>query len=693
MAYTPIRLTEEELFNHLPERIGQVSLNYEYYPGKDLYSDGQIEDDLLNIVKNTSKVEYQGIIEESKSWPILYHLSQVRGNIVDFLPISKSDKVLEIGSGCGAITDTLAQKAGKVTCVDLSAKRSMVNAYRNQDKDNVEIFVGNFSDIEPHLDTDYDYVCLIGVFEYGASYISSKTPYEDFLNIILKHKKPDGRAIIAIENKFGLKYWAGCKEDHNGEFFSSLEGYPKGGSARTFTINGLKKIFESCNAHEYSFYYPYPDYKLPHTIFSDKRLPHKGELTDNLRNLDRDRMLLFNEGYVYDSVIEDEEFPLFSNSYMAIIGPDIDIKYSKYSNDRSREYAIRTDITEEGVRKVPLTPEAKEHLKALEEYASLLEKRYSGGKLRINPCKIDENTGAALFPFEKGVALEELMDKALFSKDMDRFNSLFDEFYERISYNNSGVEVTDYDLIFANILVDGDTWTVIDYEWTKKEIVDSKEVAFRALYCYLLEDERRNEHNHEYILKKLDISPDLAEGFQEKELAFQKLVTGRHKSIGEIRATIGTYALDAKKLNDKALKEIIDKRIQLYYDRGNGFSEADSVYVPNVFVDETHICTDIKVDGNVKFLRIDPADECCIVKIDELVLNGVNILGDKKLISTNGKTVKYGIYAFSTADPNIVIRLNDVLTFGDNVLSVKIELLRATKELAEIVSDSVKKLF
>lgn len=29
-------------------------------------------------------------------------------------------KVLEIGSGCGAITGSLAQKAGSVTCVDLS---------------------------------------------------------------------------------------------------------------------------------------------------------------------------------------------------------------------------------------------------------------------------------------------------------------------------------------------------------------------------------------------------------------------------------------------------------------------------------------------------------------------------------------------------------------------------------------------
>ena len=55
----PIRLQQEELISNLPERIGSVRLDYSHYPGKDLYSDGAIEDELLGIVKNASKVEYQ----------------------------------------------------------------------------------------------------------------------------------------------------------------------------------------------------------------------------------------------------------------------------------------------------------------------------------------------------------------------------------------------------------------------------------------------------------------------------------------------------------------------------------------------------------------------------------------------------------------------------------------------------------
>ena len=38
-------------------KIGGVSLNFKHYSGVDLYSDGAIENDLLEIVKNYKKEE------------------------------------------------------------------------------------------------------------------------------------------------------------------------------------------------------------------------------------------------------------------------------------------------------------------------------------------------------------------------------------------------------------------------------------------------------------------------------------------------------------------------------------------------------------------------------------------------------------------------------------------------------------
>ena len=303
----------------MDEQIGGVHLNYEYYPGKELYLDGA-EDELLTIVQNTPKENYNQVIAARKSWPIMYHLSHIRTNIVEWLPITKDDSVLEIGSGCGAITGVLAAKAKNVDCIELSKKRSLVNATRNQNFDNIEIMLGNFQDIEKNITKKYDYITLIGVLEYAASYIHSEKPYVEFLEIIAKHLTPNGKIIVAIENKYGLKYWAGCKEDHLSTYFSGLEGYVNVDSVQTFSKKELIALAEESGLSSQTFYYPYPDYKFPLSIYSDDYLPKRGELNNNFRNFDNERMVLFDETRVFDTIIADGEFDFFSNSYLVVLG-------------------------------------------------------------------------------------------------------------------------------------------------------------------------------------------------------------------------------------------------------------------------------------------------------------------------------------------------------------------------------------
>ena len=138
------------------EKIGKITLDDTCYSGSDLYSDGPVEEELLEIAKSChTPEEYNQVIAERKSWPVMYHFSHIRGNIVSWLPITKEDKVLEIGAGCGAITGALAKKAGSVTCVELSRQRSLVNAYRNEDCDNVTILLGAFEEVEKTLAEKY----------------------------------------------------------------------------------------------------------------------------------------------------------------------------------------------------------------------------------------------------------------------------------------------------------------------------------------------------------------------------------------------------------------------------------------------------------------------------------------------------------------------------------------------------------
>ena len=146
----------------------------------------------------------------------------------------------------------LPEKAGSLTCIELSKMRSTINAYRNRDYENVKIMVGNFQDIEKNLEEKFDYITLIGVFEYSEGYIGTKEPYVEMLRRTSCHLKPGGKIIIAIENRLGLKYWAGCTEDHTGTYFEGLEGYTKTKGVKTFSKEELLDIIRRAGGFFYS---------------------------------------------------------------------------------------------------------------------------------------------------------------------------------------------------------------------------------------------------------------------------------------------------------------------------------------------------------------------------------------------------------------------------------------------------------
>lgn len=686
----------------LIEKIGKITLDYSQYPGEDFYCDGAIEDEMLDIAKNYAFVEYPRIIEERANWPIMYHFSTHRENIVDWLPMDKNMKVLEIGSGCGAITGALARKAGEVTCVELSKKRSLINAYRHMDCDNVTIKVGNFKDIEPNLDMDYDYVLLIGVFEYGQSYMGGETPYEDFLKIIRKHaKRVSGKVVIAIENKYGLKYWAGCREDHLGSYFSGLEGYTKEDGVKTFSKKMLSKMFEACGENNYHFYYPYPDYKFMTTLFSDKRMPKKGELYNNDRNYDRDRVKLFDEKAVFDGLIEDDTFDYFSNSYLIVLGDDTEVDYVRYSNDRADEYKICTEqICVDGrklIKKRALLDEGKAHINAMSESYNKLKDRYNTSELSVCPCKVYDNGRGILFPYVNGVSLETLLDEKVASKDEEGFVDLFTEYVKRV---NRGYmqDIADLDLVFSNIIVNGDDWTIIDYEWVEHKRVSTKQIAFRALYCYILEDDNRNKFNYDLIIKSLGITVDEEQGYRDDEMAFQKKVTSKNKSMGELREIIGgkIFSMESSVADATALANRL--RIRVYEDYGQGFSEDNAYYIEDVYDTEGYIESGIDIPSTVKRVRIDPCEDYAITYIDEMMFNDRLIdIKDNKRVYINGKKLKesnlQGITAvFFNNDPNIVIEIADVVRSTGNTLRFKFKTSLEKKEIIDTMASNLKRM-
>ena len=229
--------------------------------------------------------------------------------------MKKNASVLEIGAGMGAITSTLCQKAGRVVCVELSKRRASAIANRNQTCENLEIIVGNLNDVT--FNEKFDYITLVGVLEYANLYTYTENPYVDFLNSIQKFLKKDGKLLIAIENKFGMKYFAGAPEDHSCIKYDGIIGYPqKNRSAMTFGKQELKNLLAEVGLKYTKFYYPLPDYKLPNIVFSDDYLPNEKTIQNYMVYYYEGTKIEFDEKLAYQQAIKNGVFDIFANSFL-----------------------------------------------------------------------------------------------------------------------------------------------------------------------------------------------------------------------------------------------------------------------------------------------------------------------------------------------------------------------------------------
>ena len=187
---------------------------------------------------------------QAPSFPVLYHLSQLRGNLTEWLPVKMTDTVLEFGADSGQLTGGLAKKAEKVICLEESVSRCRLLAKRWQTVDNISVFGGS---VWTTLETlpRFDWIVAPGVLTEAHRYFTGEYPEQQALNILKQHLKPDGHLVLAADNRFGLKYWAGAKEPHTGQYFDSLEG-----KATSFSKRELETILSDSGLTDYQFYYP-----------------------------------------------------------------------------------------------------------------------------------------------------------------------------------------------------------------------------------------------------------------------------------------------------------------------------------------------------------------------------------------------------------------------------------------------------
>jgi len=625
---------------------------------ENIYDDGNIEEKLLNHYK------YGNAIDENEAF---YLTTDIRNNILNWYPFDNNKSVLEIGCGCGTLTEILCEKCKNVTCVEGSSRRAEITYYRHKNKKNLEIYSGNFEDLK--LNKKFDYIVLIGVFEYAKRFFDNPDPFNFFLKKIKSMLKDNGIVLIAIENRYGLKYWNGCNEDHLNKQYIGLEGYEET-DIQTFGKVEFINLIKNNGFTKYKFYYPFPDYKLPYLIYTDSRLPQFDEI-QTLPFFTYGNKVNFNYNDVFKGLIDNNEFGFFSNSYLIEFGFDksgiSDVIYARNSINRKIDYKVTTFQLEN--KKFFKT---SSNIKHLEEMLQIHEEIK---KIGIKCSNIIKENQKFYIENIDGISevnyFNELIKNKEIKKIYDEFDKIYN-FYKSISnfkkmenpiikslndvYEETYVlKLSLIDGNISNIIRKNNEYYFIDQEWLSNYEIPMEYLFADSLkYIYGINKNLGKIININEILDKYSISHEKVQILSEINDKFYK----EEKNILNLKSC---DIINNCKSNTNGNE--LDLQNVIYYDNGDGFN-GENLIIGNYIYDKINDCYTFNVSLKKvpKLIRFDP------------VINGGKLLKIKD-IKVNNKSVKYDEYNFYNFENcKLLIKDHPFVTFEVNSKNFKISL-------------------
>ncbi len=463
------------------------------------YLDGA-EQQLLQALYDTAdlSVASEGLKRHCIDWPTLYHLTPYRSTIFDCFGFSAGDaRALELGAGCGAITRWLGEHCAEVHAIEGSFARARVARARCADLPGVHVYCGNYSELTER--DAFDLVTLIGVLEYGHLYHprfggDPTAAAIDNLRIARRALHGDGVLVLAIENRLGIKYLNGAREDHSGKLFESVQGYPHATSAVTFSAHQLRRMIEAAGFNDVATFLPYPDYKLATTIVNAEHARPEANAHNWLPGTAPDRgsnrtAALFHEALAQREFARAGLLGELANSFLLIAyagdrqrsdqrhGLETCWRARHYSLDRRPGMQKRVTIGPPGIDLVRNEPALG---RAPSGGAGVLDHQFSDEPLEPGELLV--------YDVHDAIAGAGLGDA--FASIVARHRDWLVEEFATGWVDEAGVPLLDgeaFDAIWWNIMRDDDGgWHWIDREWRFRGSLPLDYVVWRTLLHYAL---------------------------------------------------------------------------------------------------------------------------------------------------------------------------------------------------------------
>lgn len=361
------------------------------------------------------------------------------------------------------------------------------------------------------------------------------------------------------------------------------------------------------------------------------------------------------------------------------------IIYTKFSNDRRAEYAIRTNIllSEEGkkyIEKLPMTETGRTHTENLYKWEAALREKYEGTPFVPNAFVTQQ--GKSYLEFVEGDSLEGMMDALLsegktqelieklmeFAEIVRRVNDAQDfvitpEFTE--VFENAGRialpeglrcgRITNIDMIPANIFMQDEKGTIIDYEWTFDFPIPVNFVLYRIVHYYV---ESARDH---YVLRDYDLfsriglSKEELSAYEKMEVSFQQHILGNMVPLWQMHEELVRPAFPINSLLSKGGTKFMG---EVFYDFGQGIVPESCFAIEKAVEESGFVTLKLPVADAATGVRLDPGDNPCVVILKDargvIAAEGGKIQKTYPLkLHTNAALGGNDAFLFGAADPQI----------------------------------------
>lgn len=344
-------------------------------------------------------------------------IQELHKGILNWYPFAKEEKILVVVSE----TDTICSLFSNV--------------------DSCTVF-----DFELNLfqDNTYDYIIADGVLERVLDITSF---FEKSMCLL----KEQGKLLFSMDNRLGLRYFCGDRDNFTNRNFDSIEKYRRVSNMDLQKQSGraLDRAFvESClkeaGFKQWQRYSVLPNVDTPQLIYAQDYLPEEDLSMRYIPMFHSPDTVFLEEQYLYDSLIQNDMFHQLANGYLfecTVDGELSNIKHVTLSMDRGEEAAMATMI--DGRHKVYKKALYSQGVRGLEQ----IQKNHEDLKLHgISTIEGVLKNNIYEMPYvEAELANTYLQD--LLRQDKDAFIHEIDKLREMILQSSEHVQpcLTDYE--------------------------------------------------------------------------------------------------------------------------------------------------------------------------------------------------------------------------------------------------------